>query len=43
MEDGKVVAVQFGIVNIKKDALVKIYLLAVGVTPESPHKPECNQ
>jgi len=43
MKEGKVVAVHFYLLNIKKHALVTIYLLAIGVTPESPHKPACNQ
>lgn len=36
MKEGKVVAVHFYLLNIKKHALVTIYLLAIGVTPESP-------
>jgi hypothetical protein len=43
MKEAKVVAVHFYLLNIKKHALVTIYLLAIGVTPESPHKPACNQ
>lgn len=38
MKEGKVVAVHFYLLNIKKHAPVTIYLLAIGATPESPHK-----